>query len=489
MRAKLKAFLQTYSAALFLAGVLLFVTLYSFSTLTTRPAYWYDEAMNVELARNFADFGKLDLIVAPNTFSGQGALVGSTGYTVTVPLAGFFRLFGFGLSQARIYMLLWMSALILVFFFVALKMWGTRVAYFGTLLITTFAPFYGNGRSVMGEIPGFLFFLCSFYFLERKKWWQSGILLGLSVVSKPSVFIFLIPAFSLVVLSEREAWKQKLQNLVQLGASSMLALLPFFAIYADEITRGGLFVNILEHFKNPYEKAGISAFENITHNLPTLITSTTFWYLWLMLACVFAALFLERTMLREQSRLFIVASVYLPLSLFQYLKSLGYLRYLIAAELLIFILFLVALPALSRFATGRFKFLPEAKHITTAIVAVMALVQVTHLFTYANLYSSSKAPKTILRIYESNSPRTVGIINVPQVASLIPAFQKYQSLSTYGLSEFGTRILYLAPEKLPDAIVTAAGNSELTSEEATILAKNYDEDTAFTDGFSIYRKK
>ena len=44
----------------FPVAVLLFVNFYSFATLTTKPAYWYDEAINVELARNFADFGKLD---------------------------------------------------------------------------------------------------------------------------------------------------------------------------------------------------------------------------------------------------------------------------------------------------------------------------------------------------------------------------------------------------------------------------------------------
>ena len=155
---------------LFLVGVLLFVALYSVPTLTTKPAYWYDEAINVELAHNFSDFGKLDLVIAPNTFSGQGATVGSTGYTVTVPLAGFFRVFGFGLTQARVYMLLWMSALVIFFFYIAKKLWGAFTAYSGTVLIATFAPFYGNGRSVMGEIPGFLFFLCVLYLFELKLW-------------------------------------------------------------------------------------------------------------------------------------------------------------------------------------------------------------------------------------------------------------------------------------------------------------------------------
>lgn len=489
MNAKLIAFIHTYAGTLFLIGVLLFMNLYSFSTLTTKPAYWYDEAMNVELARNFADFGKLDLVVAPNTFSGQGVLVGSTGYPITVPLAGFFKAFGFGLPQARIYMLMWMSAFLAVFFYISKELWGPRVSYAGTLLFATFAPFYGNGRSVMGEIPGFLFFLLSFYFLEKRKFLQSGIFLGLSVVSKPSIFVFLIPAYALTVVLSDGVFKQRIINLIKLGGSSMLALLPFFAVYATEFSSGGIGKSVLEHFKNPYADAGISTLANMARNLPTLVTSTTFWYLWLMLACVATALFLERTLFRERAHIFILASAYLPLALFQYLKSLGYLRYLLAAEFLIFILFLIALPALARFATEKLKLLSKTQGISTAVVAVMVVVQVVHLFTYANLYSSTKAQKTILRVYESSSPRTIGIINVPHVASFIPSSQKYQYLSTYGLTEFGTRILYLAPEKLPDVLVTASQNSELSPEERSILARSYDEDTAFTEGFSIYRKK
>src|SRR3989344_4114920 len=67
MRANFTTYFQKYLRTLFLIGILLFALLYSFPTLTTKPAYWYDEAMNVEIARNFAEFGALDLIVAPNT--------------------------------------------------------------------------------------------------------------------------------------------------------------------------------------------------------------------------------------------------------------------------------------------------------------------------------------------------------------------------------------------------------------------------------------
>ncbi len=477
------------AVGLFLAGVLLLVNIYSLSTLTTKPAYWYDEAINVELARNFADFGKLDLVIAPNTFSDKGATVGSTGYPVTVPLAGFFKLFGFGLAEARVYMLLWMNALLFLFFFFARELWGTFVAYGGVFLIATFAPFYGNGRSVMGEIPGFLFFLCAYYLFEHKKWLWAGLLLGLSVISKPSVFVFLIPAFALTVLILDETWKKKFTHLVILGVGALLALVPWFVIYATELSRGGLAQNIFSHFKNPYVEAGVSVFSNISTNLPTLITSTTLIYMWILIAGVLVAFYYERDLLVKYRNLITISAVYLPLALLQYLKSFGYLRYLVAGELLIFILFLIALPTLSRIFENTIRFFGTASCITATVLACMVVAQTVHLFAFSDLYASDKTQKTILYLYTHYPQGNIGVINVPQVASFIPASQKYQYLSTYGLWEFGVRILFLPEEKLPPVIVTESKEQGLSGTEQDLLRESYDEDTGFKSGFTVYRKK
>ncbi len=479
---RIAEFFRMHPHLLFVVAVLLFINLYSFATLTTKPAYWYDEAINVELARNFANFGKLDLVVAPNTFSDKGATVGSTGYPVTVPLAGFFKVFGFGLAQARIYMLLWMSALVLVFFFVARALWGTRVAYGGTLLIATFAPFYGNGRSVMGEIPGFVFLLGSFYFLEKRKWWQSGVLLGLALISKPSVFVFLIPAYIFAVLWSSEELKLRLVNLVKLGASSALALLPWLVIYVEEISRGGFGQNLLAHFKNPYSEAGASVLQNIVNNLPTLVTSTTLLYLWIMLVCVIVALRFERGLFLRYKHLFILAWVYLPLILFQYLKSFGYLRYLIAAEFLIFIIFVISLPALTRFFGKKFSFGENASSsFSSAIVAILVIVQLVHLFLFSDIYLSEKTQKTITYISREYPEATIGVFNVPQIASLLPPDKKYQYLSTYGLWEFGVNPLLLPPTKMPKVLVADVDDPE--------IFLFYEKDTTFSEGFLVYKKK
>ena len=78
------------------------------------------------------------------------------------------------------------------------------------------------------------------------------------MVSNPSVFVFLIPAFALIMPFRSEAWRRKLSDLCVLGIGAVLALLPWLSIFASEFVKGGLTQNILAHFTNPYEKAGFS---------------------------------------------------------------------------------------------------------------------------------------------------------------------------------------------------------------------------------------
>ena len=161
----MRSFIPKNSYFFILAAILLFVFAVSLPTLTTRPRLWADEAKSIELALNFERFGALDMQTAPGEFSGVAHLLQSTGYPVTVPLAGIFSLFGFGMTQARLFMLLWMIAALCVIFFFLRRLFGAREALFALALIATFASFHDNGRTVVGEIPGFLFLLMGLWIL------------------------------------------------------------------------------------------------------------------------------------------------------------------------------------------------------------------------------------------------------------------------------------------------------------------------------------
>jgi 4-amino-4-deoxy-L-arabinose transferase-like glycosyltransferase len=93
---------------------------------------------------------------------------------VTVPLAIAFKIFGFSATVARAYMVVWMIVMIVAVFLFTKKYFGELEAGLASVLVSSFASFYGTGRSVMGEIPGFTFLLLGIHMWLSKKYYWSG---------------------------------------------------------------------------------------------------------------------------------------------------------------------------------------------------------------------------------------------------------------------------------------------------------------------------
>ena len=55
--------------SLLLSAILLFVVIFSFSHLTTRPKLWYDEGLDMEMARNFRDTNLLKFSGKPECWN------------------------------------------------------------------------------------------------------------------------------------------------------------------------------------------------------------------------------------------------------------------------------------------------------------------------------------------------------------------------------------------------------------------------------------
>ena len=449
-----------------IALIFAFVNIFSLWNLTTKPALWYDEGINIELARNFSEFGKLDIMTEPIKFSGQGALIGSTGYTTTIPLAAFFKLFGFGLPQARIYMLLWMNVMLFCLFYFTRKKWGDNVALATLFLVATFAPFYGNGRSVMGEIPGFTFLLLSLiWYFNKNNLFLAGLFLGLAVISKPSVYVFLIPAFVVLLLFEK---KDFFSRVIRLGIGAVLPFFIWVGIYADTVFSSSTWKNLGAHFSNPYEQAQVTSLINIKNNLAAFFESPTLIYFLLFTIIIISAVYIKKDYYEQNKQIIILTVSYGILDFFYYLKSLGYLRYLIAVQFLIFILLVPAMQTLVK------RFAPQSYgHITIRVcIAIFILFQTTYLFYGAKLFYSDNPQKTLQYLENNFKDQTIGIINLPTVASLISSSQRMQNISTYGLDEVGKHPLSLEEAALPPVIVFE-NNHVFEQKYAGVLKQNY----------------
>ncbi len=455
--------IYAYRYEILLTGILAGVIVFSFTTLTTKPRIWYDEGINIESAVNLLRFQTLDMQTRPGAFSGVPYLIESTGYPVIAPLSLFFASFGIGFTQARIYMLLWMvAALISIFFFVK-KMSDEKSALGAVVLVATFAPFYANGRTVMGEIPGFVFFLWAIYFLLwRERYLASGILFGLAIATKTSVYISIIPA--LIVLfalyKKRFSWAGIVKTFVGIGiilGTRILSVMPHPFSMSE-------WMDVAALFKNPFG-AGVSPLDSFLKNLMNAPFNTTILYFSLLLAVILWIYWKTRHESAIARSLLVFLGIYGIGSFLYYLKSPGWLRYVVAAELLLLMFFVVFLKKCVDSS--------QRKHAFYGVILLLACVQGYHLVNGAEIFYSDSEEQVVQLTNSEFKDKTIGVFNVPEVGALIDPARKYQTYRMLGVPPLGEHpALYAQP---PDIFIIKLEEDEATMspEEYSIFKRNY----------------
>lgn len=445
--------------------ILLGVLVVSFSTLTTKPRLWIDEAKSIELARSFLKFGKLDIETAPGEFTGFPEILQSTGYPVTVPLAIFFKLFGYGLVQARIYMLIWMVIVLSTTFIVARRLFGDWLALGSVLLIATFASFHDSGRTVVGEIPGFVFLLFGIYFwLIRSNYFWTGLWWGLAVVAKPSVYTWIIPTICLVLLLEK---KNFLKRMSAVAIGMLPAALGWALLVLGHPFSKSAWVSIGSFYKNPYGTIGIA--EQVFNNLSQAPYSTTLIYFgfWSVV------LFLGRYRLEDWKlkSLYSLALIYSLFAFAYYLRSPGWLRYILVAELLILFLLPQALLVIIK-----------RRGLIAALVVSLVLIQSFHFFTGADIYYSNAAIRASAFLNEQFLDKSIGVLDSLNLAVLLKTEQRFLVAEMAGLPQIGKNPLF--KQLLPEIIVSDSDN-KFFKEKLEIIHNNYDL-VKELNGYNIY---
>lgn len=458
---------------LFFLGIV-FVLAVSVSTLTTKPKISTDEAVSIELARNFQTDRVLDVKTAPAVFSGFGERLQSTGYPVTVPLSLFFKFFGYGMAQARIYMILWMLGAAAFLFWLGRRWFGGREALAAFFLLITFASFYGSGRTVVGEIPGFLFLLAGLYFLfcgERFFW--AGFLMGLAVVGKPSVFGLIIPALVITYLIE---WRKFFKVLVPIALGMLPAGILWIFLNLKEPFLSSTWANLFHFYQNPY---GSSIASNVMRNLAAVPHSSTLVYFGILFLAVAAARFAASN---NWKTLYDFVIVYGVTAFIYYLRSPGWLRYILIAELLILFLLPHALSLLSGVFKQKYPASFCAKRYWPILATLLVAVQAVQMFTVSNIFYSDGALRAAQSINENFPGKSVGVLNAVEVAVWLKTGGRYLAMDLTGLPQIGGNPL-LAKEP-PEVIVSHEGQRFLIEGRSVIESRYVIFDTA--GGYTIY---
>lgn len=182
--------------------------------LTSWPQTWFDEGLNVSTAATLAEEGVYGLPDADGIREMDPAI--QTGPVVLLPVAMSFKLFGTGLLQARMVMVVF-SVLALCAYYVLARHLGDRstaMLGIGILLLGNLdwqASFVTLGRQVLGEVPALgLFCLGCWLWLRALDHSKQtlrlsvtvGVVFGLAMVTKSQMAVNLSVALGVIWIAD-----------------------------------------------------------------------------------------------------------------------------------------------------------------------------------------------------------------------------------------------------------------------------------------------
>lgn len=303
------------------------VVFFSTYKLFESPETWMDEGFIIQSVIGLLHTGALALPVAPLVF--EPAWYMTTGFPVTLPLAGAFSLFGISLEAARVVMVVFLCTCFAVLWIYARRVFSEWVSYLGICLLTFFAPLYGNGRNVLGEVPGILFILLSLLPLlapgspTRTRAFLVGMLVGVAVAIKPIFILFAVAFLAVLVLRRREYNLQKNIAFGLLGSS-----IPLLLWYVLQF-RDAAFSQILQLYANPHT---IPLLDAIRSNMERFYTEAQPAFFLGLLAIWVASYVVRRLLYESVSITEEILLLFSVLVLCMYLRTAGYYRYFFPAQ-------------------------------------------------------------------------------------------------------------------------------------------------------------
>lgn len=305
------------------ALVLFFSSFHLFSS----PETWMDEGLIIQSAVGLLHTGKAALPVAPGIY--EPAWYVTTGFPLTLPLAGTFAVFGVSLEVARLVMLVFLIGLYSVLFLYARKAIGGTAAWFGFFFLVFFAPIYGNGRNVLGEIPGLLYILLALLplmrggELTRNRALLAGIGAGLAFASKPIFILFLLALLVVCLLRCREL---KLKKVFVFGLLGVLIPIAFWIFTQfDNATLS----RVLTVYANPHDaNVGSAIVDNVKRLFIEMQPLYFLSALFIWITSYIVRRFRHETIPLSEEALFFFS----VLVFFAYLRTAGYYRYFFPSQ-------------------------------------------------------------------------------------------------------------------------------------------------------------
>lgn len=376
------------------AALFVFTAFAATYKITESPSVWYDEGIYMQIGSNIAQSGVQGIRLSPTEVVRLPEV--TVGFPLTGPLALVFKLFGTGVLQGRLLMALFILLFVAVSYALVRKMFGSTAALWALALLASFAPLYGNGKSVLGEVPGLLFVVLALYFLECAKTaftprlWAIlvGLAAGLAVATKP-YFIILPAALLIGWFFERKAYGFSWKDI---GSSIVAFIVPvgtwlWLQFGGSSATSGEIF----SRYANPYQYGDI--WHIILGNMKGFFEGVGPLYLLVMTAAWIASIWIRRSRGVTIAGGEIAAFSFSVISILAFLRTSGMYRYIFPAQAVSILFFGTSLAIIaSLFASSRLS--RAAKIAVPTIVAFMAIFGIYQIEFDSWIADSYSATKT-----------------------------------------------------------------------------------------------
>lgn len=401
-------------------ALLVFLTTYN---LEHYPRTWFDEGSHLHVPKTLVQNG----VYADRSAEGfryYGPTAG-VGPTVLLPIALVFKLAGIGLLQARLVMVVYLLAAILLFAAAVRYKYGLKVAGLATALLIT-SPSINLlylGRQVLGEVPALAFLM-----LGLLAWWRSTaqgryatahlmlatLSFGLTALTKNQFTLVLMPTFVTLLALDYLYYRQLAPRfyLVPLLGTVGAATLGYLVQVLIALAGTGDAVATLRLLRDASGGA-IFVFSpaRMLSSLKFLMGPDVFAY-WGLPALAYGLFLARQRNLGGLHQAFLVVFALVGLTWFA-LGSIGWPRYafpaLAVTAVLVAKLFIDMASALARTASA-----PTATRAPKAVAGALALLMglalvLVHPFQNEIrlvLTSADRSPQVVANYLDTHVPRT-----------------------------------------------------------------------------------
>lgn len=404
--------------------------------LTESPGVWYDEGIYIQNASNLAEGNGPNFRFAPGDISPIPTL--TVGFPLIYLLAIIFKIFGSSVLAARSLMALFIFGLAVCSYLLIRKKWGSTLALFTLALVGTFPPLYGNGKSVLGEVPALFFMALALiifqYAIQEKNRSKVAIILagffaGFSAVTKLNFLVFL-PSFAFVVLYQ--FYKKRLSKIDVLlgGVFSSLPVLVWAYIQYRSVDS---IKTIFTFYANP--SGNESLIKVVKTNILNFFTEAGPLYLLVMMIVWVVAIIVRKSKKIDIAPEEAMSFIFCALISLSYLRITGWHRYIFPAQIVALWYLAPSLKVSCEWLTEKlYKFRISAllqKFGTLSIVILLCLWGVySTLFSswVASAYHSDKTAFWQNYFKVASSQTSFFFYDTPEVAMFSKSSNYYQYL-------------------------------------------------------------